>query len=169
MIKSNIYITILTFIVFAISCKNDPCADTFCGDKGTCVDGFCECDLGYESDQEGLCNNAWANKFVRENIQATDNCSAGSTNAGAFNYNTTIALENPTTLKSFNLFGYGSSNLIEIELTGSENLTIDFTDYAGRKFKGEGIKDGNLVTIDAIITFPNGGGADTCNTLLRYE
>lgn len=45
----NILFLLSTVILFTISCS-DPCDDVNCGANGTCVEGTCECDPGYEGE-----------------------------------------------------------------------------------------------------------------------
>lgn len=42
-------IAITAFALLTIqSCDTDPCSDVDCGSNGTCFDGICECDPGYD-------------------------------------------------------------------------------------------------------------------------
>ena len=166
--KNLFYLALLLSAFIVISCNQDPCKDVVCGDEGTCLEGTCDCNTGWEKDSAGLCNTAWADKFVGTNVASEDVCTAGSVNAGTFTYNTTVTKTNATTLSTTNLFGYGATNTINIDVTSSADVSINDTDVAGRVFTGTGTKVGNVLTIDAIVTFPNNGGADTCVTTLTY-
>lgn len=50
--------------LFVISCKTDPCKDKVCGTAGTCSEGICICDTGYEQDSIGACNTEIRAKFL---------------------------------------------------------------------------------------------------------
>jgi hypothetical protein len=61
---TNLFLLISLFIN-ACGNSNDPCADTDCGETalvptGKCVQGICECNLGYES---ANCADEWTFKF----------------------------------------------------------------------------------------------------------
>lgn len=165
--KNLIKLCLLLCTIFAMSCNTDPCKDVVCGDEGTCVDGTCDCNFGYEKDADNLCNTPWAMKFVGSNLSATDSCYGGSQNVGVYVYATNITMTDATTLSSTNLFGYGSSNVIDVDVTSSNEVSINYTDVAGRIFSGSGMKSGNTLTMDVVVQFP-GGGADTCKTMVNY-
>ena len=167
--KNLFYLALLLSTFIVISCDQDPCKDVVCGAEGTCLQGTCDCNFGWEKDSANLCNVAWADKFVMNNIPTSDSCSAGSVNAGVFVYNSAIQKQDATTLRSFNLFGYGSSNVIDLDVTSSTDVSINYTDVAGRIFTGTGSKVGNVLTIEAMVTFPNNVSADTCVTVLTYQ
>jgi hypothetical protein len=46
------------------ACETDPCKDVDCGANGTCFDGACVCDVGYEQDAEGKCTVETRTKFT---------------------------------------------------------------------------------------------------------
>lgn len=166
--KNLINLCFLFFALFIISCDSDPCKDVVCGDEGTCIAGVCDCNMGYEKDADGLCNTAWSTKFVGANLSATDSCSAGSANAGVFVYATTITMDDATTLSTTNLFGYTATNVIKMDVTSSTEVSINYTDVAGRVFTGSGTKDGSMLTLDVIVDFPNSTVNDTCTTMIMY-
>lgn len=166
--KNLFYLALLFSAFIVISCDQDPCKDVVCGDEGTCLEGVCDCNTGWEKDSAGLCNVAWADKFVMNNISSSDSCTAGSVNAGVFVYNSAITKLSATTLSSANLFGYGTSNAIELDVTSSTDVSINYTDVGGRVFTGTGTKVGNVLTINTIVTIPN-RGMDTCVTVLTYQ
>jgi hypothetical protein len=166
--KNLFYLALLLSAFIVISCDQDPCKDVVCGNEGTCLEGICDCNFGWEKDSADLCNTPWSIKFVRPFIPSTDSCYGGSVNSGVFVYSTDINFVDATSLRTTNLFGYGSSNVIDVDVTSSTEISINHTDLAGRVFTGTGSKVGNVLTINAIVTFPNNGGADTCVTTLTY-
>ncbi len=64
------------FLLFATAC-GDSCDTTKCG-FGTCLDGTCECDLGYEKDSDGNCTIASRDKFLG-NYTVNETCSNSGT------------------------------------------------------------------------------------------
>lgn len=64
------------FLLFATAC-GDSCDTTKCG-NGTCLDGTCECDLGYEKDKDGNCTVATRDKFLG-NYTVNETCSNSGT------------------------------------------------------------------------------------------
>ena len=75
----------------------------------------------------------------------------GSVNEGVFVYNTAFKMLDATTLNTFNLFGYGSSNEISMNVTGPTTVEVNFTDVAGRIFKGTGTLTDDVLTINITV------------------
>jgi hypothetical protein len=67
------------FGLFATSCETDPCKDVLCGDHGTCLEGTCNCETGYEKDAAGLCNIEQRAKFLGTWNVADDCSNSGTT------------------------------------------------------------------------------------------
>jgi hypothetical protein len=60
------------FMLFSPACgEDDPCQDVECG-SGVCIDGSCDCDLGFFTDNTGSCT---VNGTGFYNV--SENCSAG--------------------------------------------------------------------------------------------
>lgn len=64
----------MLFVVFT-ACPDDPCKDVNCGDNGTCVEGTCVCDEGYEQDATGACTVESREKFAGS-WNVVEDCSA---------------------------------------------------------------------------------------------
>lgn len=62
------------FAVSLSSCTSDPCKDVNCGTNGTCVEGNCECDPGYEGTS---CETEMRAKFLGTYV-ATGSLCCGS-------------------------------------------------------------------------------------------
>ncbi|MGH1338213.1 MAG: hypothetical protein ACRBFS_18970 [Aureispira sp.] len=151
------------------NCVADPCANVSCGPYGTCNNGVCDCDPGYEQDANGECTVAWATKFVGTNLPSTEACTAGSSNPGTFSYNTTIGMIDAITLSTQNLAGYGVNNNVDINIISPTDVSLNYTDVAGRRFTGSGSLSGNVLTIDYILYFPTAGTSnDTCQITIIY-
>jgi len=72
-------------LMFAPGCgEDDPCKDVECG-SGVCIDGTCDCDLGFFTDNTGSCTvNAAGFYNVSENCSPapyTSEVAAGATNS----------------------------------------------------------------------------------------
>jgi hypothetical protein len=74
------------FGLFATACETDPCKDVVCGDHGSCVEGVCNCETGYEKNADGLCNDEVRAKFFGT-WNVADDCS----NSGATPYQVIVA------------------------------------------------------------------------------
>ena len=74
-----------------------------------------------------------------------------------------------TNLSTRNLFGYGTSNIIEIEVTGPDSITFNYTDTFNRVFVGSGALTDGVLTMNYTATFPNNQGMDTCVTTISYN
>ncbi len=57
-------------LLTVLSCKDDPCDDIFCYNDGYCVDGTCECPLGFIGEDCGF--QVTPNKIVLKSIIVTD-------------------------------------------------------------------------------------------------
>lgn len=77
---------LLSMVVFSTSCGDtDPCKDVTCGDHGTCFEGGCVCDDGYEQDANGQCTVLSVSKFLGQ-FNVAEDCS----NSPASSYTITI-------------------------------------------------------------------------------
>lgn len=142
----------------------DPCDSLDCGVGGTCTTGLCICNTGYEQDSAGACNIEWSAKFLGANVAAQDVCTG--VNNGTFNYNMTISRGSENMLSTTNFAGYGASNVVNIDVTSSTNLSVNYTDVSNRVYTGSGSIANGVITMDVIVDFPNGGGSDTCVTTI---
>ncbi|MEO0469707.1 MAG: hypothetical protein AAF206_08815 [Bacteroidota bacterium] len=64
------------------ACNSDGCKDVNCGLQGTCVDGDCECQAGFEIDEFGGCGQRTAEKLagnyrVTSSTGQTPGCNTG--------------------------------------------------------------------------------------------
>lgn len=161
--KNLIYLFIGALLVFSCTTP-DPCKDKVCGTSGTCTEGICICDSGYEQDSIGACNVEWSAKFIKASAVAQDTCVG--VNVGTFNYNMGIARKSATALTTTNFAGYGAANIVEIDVTSSTNLSINYTDVANRVFTGTGSISSGVITLDVIVDFPSNPVSDTCTTTI---
>jgi hypothetical protein len=142
------------------SCDTDPCKDVDCGSNGTCFDGECVCNQGYEGTN---CDATWAAKFSG-NWNATDVC---TNPAQTYTYIATVseAANNKLTIKNFGGFDLASS--VDFELTESGKINMSGTDNGARVFTGEGTYDASAskITYSYTVKFSD-GTTDTCTGVM---
>ena len=113
-------------------------------------------------------NMDFTENFVGVNVAARDTCYGH--NNGVFLYSVDIIKEDETTLLTNNLFGYGPFNVVKMDVINANEISINYTDIAGRIFTGTGIKTGNELMIDVVVDFPTQGFVnDNCDTVITYE
>lgn len=140
-------------MAFAPACNTDPCKDVNCGANGTCVDGSCFCDDGYEG---ASCETEWAEKFVGSYL-GRDICKSGT-------YNLTkpavVSKRNAKEVRMSNFGGFDS--FLDMDVTKSDELSFtNKTDPAGRRFTGTAKLSNNRLTGNYIVTYSD-NTRDTC-------
>lgn len=133
------------FLMFTPSCgETDPCKDVDCGLNGTCFEGVCECNEGYEG---SACADEWATKFLGSYL-GKDVVTASTTSpSGVGTYNLTkpaVVTKKSGTVISISNFG-GFDSFVEATISRenasdltANKITIKFKDPAGRSFDGTG-------------------------------
>ena len=164
---------IATLSLTISACESDPCKNVECGARGTCLDGDCVCDAGFELDGSGQCTVRSADKFV-SSFNATEDCSA-------LGYVVTVTASNVQADKIIltNLGNYdcpsgdlpveGIVNGNTVELSGAPYCpTASFTGY---NFTGSGTISGNVLTISYVVTYTISGTqiTDTCVATLNRQ
>lgn len=145
----------------------DPCDSIDCGIGGTCTTGLCICNTGYEQDAAGACNTEWSAKFLGANMVTADTCHGVNGNFSV-NYATTITRTSEVALSSTNLGGFGSTNVVSMDVTSSTNVSINHTDVAGRIFAGSGSLLNNILTIDYTVTYSD-NTVDNCTAMITVQ
>ena len=158
--KTIFITTALTLGAFAVttslqSCsKKDKC-NIVCKNGGECVDGVCQCPVGFEGKDCGTYTRA---KY-KGMFNAIDNCVTTDRNNASLNY-TIFILNGPVDEPTKVLVrGLGNQDGGNVELTGHVNgstLTIDNQTVGGKEYSGKieyisqtdlkgsfNIKDGN--------------------------
>ena len=157
MIKKLLFPALVGAMTMFAACEADPCKDLYskCG-SGTCFEGSCVCDEGYEADAEGICNTTWANKFVGS-YTGKDVCPSGT-----FTLNTP-AVVTETAADKVSISNFGGFNSVVTATVERENATdesatklnINNTDPAGRTFVGTATISGSKITGSYVVTFPD--------------
>jgi|SRR5690606_5316460 len=159
----------LWFLSFALlstaltltSCDDDPCKDVECGANGTCFDGVCQCNEGYEGTN---CELEWTAKFLGS-YNVEDVCTGE--NPGTYLYETTISKVDDMTLRISNFAGFNQSLNVTVSRETASSSTADkisftnVTDASNRVFNGEGTISGSTITITYTVTFSD-NTEDSC-------
>ncbi|TNE61792.1 MAG: hypothetical protein EP344_05685 [Bacteroidetes bacterium] len=144
-----------SMVAFAPACgDSDPCKDVDCGVNGTCFEGVCVCNVGYEGSG---CAEEWATKFLGSYL-GSDVCD-GTT------YNLTkpavITRISESKIQIANFGGFDSIlqadiNLANASSTTAEVISYNYTDPAGRVFVGDGEINGNTLSGAYTVTYSDG-------------
>ena len=155
-------------LMFAPACgDSDPCKDVECGANGTCFEGACVCNEGYDQDASGQCTVEWSAKYLKTNGTASDYSATSSCFTGS--YAGSIARVDATTIRINEIGGYTGTNFINATLTSSTAFTINGTDAANRKFTGTGSISGKVVTISLTTDYQDGTPIDNCTETLTIQ
>ncbi|MCB9186308.1 MAG: hypothetical protein H6601_06125 [Flavobacteriales bacterium] len=135
------------------SCEVDACKDVECGDNGTCVDGDCQCDTGYEGTD---CDTEERAKFIGT-YNVTEACTSGN-----YTYSITTAASGSgiTTIIISNFGDYGVNVTATVKNDNSSQLVIANQTVGGGTFSGTGQISGNILTITYNVTA--GTSTDDC-------
>lgn len=143
------------------SCDDDPCKDVECGANGTCFDGVCQCNEGFEG---AICDAEWAAKFLGS-YNVIDVCTGE--NPGTYNYETTITKVSSNTLRIANFAGFNQSLDVTISRETASSSTADqitftnVTDASGRVFNGTGLISGSTISVTYTVKFSD-NTTDSC-------
>ena len=149
---------LLSVLFFTPGCgEEDPCKDVECGTNGTCFEGACVCNEGFEGSS---CDTEWSAKFVTT-FNGKDECTIPAPPA-TWTYSQSVVRvsESSVTLKSLGGTTYDvPANISRINSSDAtaEKISFDVT-VGGRVFKGEGVLTGSTVagaytiSVDGVIT-----------------
>lgn len=149
MIKKLLLPLFVGALVFGISsCDSDPCKDKVCGTGGTCFEGDCVCDPGYEKDADGACNALILDRIAGA-FTVVEDCSASP----ADTYLASISKVDATTFKIakfWNLF----QNQVTATFQSDGSIKIARQEPDGDKFfvEGTGVLS-STASGKAVITF----------------
>ncbi len=127
----------------------DKCKDVKCG-TGTCLDGTCECGVGFEGTN---CEIEWAAKFTGSFLGADVVTGGTAGNQGTYNLITPAVVTriSESEIQISNFGGFGS--LVRATVTASDKITINFTDPAQRLIVGTGTISGNTLSGSYTVTY----------------
>lgn len=156
MIKKLLFPALVGLSMAFASCESDPCKDLDgkCG-SGSCFEGSCVCDPGYEADAAGICNDQWADKFVGS-YTGQDVCPSGT-----FTLNTPAVITSTAAdkISITNFGGFASVVKATVALAATSDvsatkLDINDTDPALRVFVGTATISGSTISGSYTVTFP---------------
>lgn len=130
----------------------DPCEDVDCGIGGTCTEGLCICDAGYEQDTSGACNIEMRTKFIGS-WTVSDAC----TNSGTASYTVTAANASASVM-DFNVTNFWAlfTNAVVGNVTTSNEFTIARQEPDGDSYFvesiGTGTLSGNTISIQYVVS-----------------
>ena len=146
-----------------VSCNDDPCKDVKCGDNGTCFDGACECNQGYEGTN---CDVEWKTKYLG-NYNTAETC-VGSTAIGNFS-NTITQGADAFTLSISNFGDSGAFGTATISTAGTVTIASQTITISGNAITvtGDGTYADGKLTIH--YTGTGGGVSFDCTDVMTKQ
>ncbi len=121
--------TVLAFAttISLTSCNEDLCKNVDCGAHGTCKEGVCDCEAGYETDTNGRCDLLSNQKFVGKFKQIDKAQTTADTAFCSETYDIVIkaVAANISKIEIDNFAGSGTKFLATIPSTAPTTFTID--------------------------------------------
>lgn len=170
--KKNLFFLLalaLGAMVSFTSCgTDDPCKDVECGANGTCFEGECVCNQGYEGT---ACDVEWATKFVSSTYTAESSCNTGATYQGS------VEKLTGTTIRIKEYGGFSGTNHIDATVSKeteasatAQKVTVDVAnDGFNRKITGTGLLAGKVLTLNLTIDYNDGSAPETCTDVLTLN
>ncbi|MEN9347482.1 MAG: hypothetical protein RLZZ77_993 [Bacteroidota bacterium] len=139
------------------SCKeDDPCEGVSCLNGGTCVDGNCDCDAGFEGTD---CGTQMRTKFIAS-YAVSEACTSGN-----YTYDMTISTS-ATSASSVIIDNFGGVGISATGTVNGKTLTIPnaTSDVGGVSvtYQGSGQINGNILTMSYSLTY--NGTTDPCTS-----
>ena len=133
------------------SCDTDACADVECGDYGTCLEGDCVCDAGFEGTDCATLSRA---EFLAS-YTVSESCTSGN-----YTYNVTVSTSatgmDKVVVQNFGDYG--------VDLVGTvDGNSVTFASQSGGStatFSGSGQIAGTILSITYTVT--DGTDSDSC-------
>lgn len=133
-------------ILFTPACDTDNCKDVDCGTNGTCFEGVCDCDAGYEIGTDGKCDTEMRAKFVGT-YNTSESCDGTAT--GTFSNSITNSGVN---VSSIIISNFGDSGLNVTATVDGTDVTVPATtlNVGGTAYEvtGSGSISGSTLTIN---------------------
>lgn len=131
---------------FMYSCAGDKCKDVNCGVHGTCLEGTCNCDAGYEGTQcQTVSRDKTLGNWTVKASCAIDSCGTiVPANADNCPQNYTVSISSATDIQKFkvkNFGNYGQTTEVAGTLSPDNSIVLDSTSIGTTvitKVKGNG-------------------------------
>ena len=139
------------------SCKeDDPCEGVSCLNGGTCDNGTCDCDAGYEGTD---CGTQMRTKFIAT-YSVTEACTSGS-----YTYVMSMASSasgvNKVVINNFADLGITATGTVNGKTLTIDNGTADVQGVTV-SYQGSGQINGNILTLT--YTYSGSFGSDSCTS-----
>lgn len=108
-----------------------------------------ECPFGFEGP---ACGIEWATKFETLNATVEDTVYGDNGNFRV-GYTMTITSIDEVSLSTTNLGGFGASNVVNMTLTASDSIKVDYTDVSNRYFDGNGYISNDLIYLNYRVVY----------------
>lgn len=156
----------LMMILLAVAACKNPCKDIDCGSHGSCNEGSCICETGYETDGEGRCSAEQRAKFVGM-YSCIDQCE------NSVNDNYFCTIENSSAgidkINIGNIYGF-ANNVVTATVSGSSFTVAAQTTADNFSIEGSGsLASNGLVTFNYTITRLSDNATDTCTLQMTKQ
>lgn len=137
------------------SCKeDDPCEGVSCLNGGTCANGTCDCDAGFEGSD---CGTQMRTKFIAA-YSVTESCTSGN-----FSYDISIVTSasgvSNVIINNFGGYGITATGTVNGKTLTIPNATADVQGVSV-SYQGTGQINGNILTMNYSVSA--GGTSDPC-------
>lgn len=168
-VKSSVFLCFIFCVFF--SCEEDPCAGVSCTNGGTCIEGTgtCECLPGYEGTS---CETNTILKFIGSYAVSYAGCFSTSPDH-------TVNIEQVSgenRLKIFDLGDFacpGGRVALLADISGDQieipSQNIDCNGEIVYTFSGSGSINGNMITLNFVVSYETDGLARTDNCTATLE
>jgi hypothetical protein len=131
-------------LLFSPACDKDNCKNVECA-NGTCFEGVCDCDAGYETDAEGVCTVESRTKLLGT-YNTSETCDGTPTGS----YSNSITASGADISKVI-ISNFGDSGLNATATVTGDDVTVDAATFniGGTSYEvtGDGTVSGSTVTI----------------------
>jgi len=138
------------------ACNDDPCKDVNCGTNGTCDNGTCLCNTGYEG---SACETLATAKFIG-NHNVSDTCSNTITYTSSISQNSTDI----TKINIENFLGLGTGVIASADVSGSTFTVPNGNSGVFSWMSVSGSINGTTTTINYTLN----DGAASCTGVATY-
>jgi len=161
MINKIVYTIILVSLAVLFSNCGDKCRDVYCGLYGSCDEGQCICNEGYEQDSEGSCTITASAKCLGT-YRANEQCNITQEE---YFVEVTESASSVTQINISNIYGY-ANNVVTATVQGNDFSIASQTTADGFEIEGNGTLNNTTITMDFTITRVSDGASDVCSLVM---